>query len=81
MQFVGMFGSKNPKLSGTKGGSSQVFVIKLNASPMDFNGRLQSKSDLERVAFRPVDVVLEKGLAFQQGKMLRKSLKIIKFKN
>lgn len=80
MQFVGMFGSKNPGLSGSKGGSSQVSVVKLNASPMDFNGGLTSDSDLERVAFRPVDAVFKKGLAYQQEKMLRRALKKLKLK-
>ena len=80
MKFVGMFGSKNQKISGIKGGSSQVSVMKLNASPMDFNGGLTSDSDLKRVAFRPVDEVFEKGLAFQQEKMLRRALKKLKLK-
>lgn len=79
MKFVGLFGTENKSLSGTKGGSSQVFHIHLDSLiPENFKGKLRSKSDLKKVAFRPVKNVLKEGLAYQQNMMLEKAIASLK---
>lgn len=75
MRFVGLFGSEDETLSGTEGGSSQVFHVELDVDQDSFRGMLKSDSDLDDVDFRPVDFVLEKGLAYQQSDMLRDVLR------
>lgn len=72
--FGGLFSSIDPALAGTQGGSSQLFISKFDANPRDFDGMLESKSDLEKVAFRPLDEVLKKEMAFQHGKMIENAL-------
>lgn len=76
MRFVKLFSTEDKSIGGSEGGSSQVFHINLDVTPEVFRGKLKSKSDLERVAFRPVDEVLKKGLAYQQSEMLRTALGI-----
>lgn len=74
LRFGGLWNSADPKLSGSQGGSSLVFISKLDVSPRAFDGMLQAKADLERVAMRPVDEVLVKGLAYEQTDMLLNAL-------
>jgi len=71
MRFVGLFGSHDAALSGTKGGSSQVFCIDLDLFPDELAPFLRSDSDLEEVAFRPLGNALKEGLAYQQAAMVK----------
>lgn len=74
LKFVGLFGSNDESLSGTQGGSSQVFMINMGDLKKNFQGELLSNSDLEEVDFRPVDQVLKVGLAYQQNEMLNSAM-------
>jgi nicotinamide mononucleotide adenylyltransferase/8-oxo-dGTP pyrophosphatase MutT (NUDIX family) len=74
MRFVKLFSTNDERLAGKEGGSSQVFHIDLDVTPEAFRGQLKSKSDLKHVAFRPVYEVLERGLAYQQGDMVKTAL-------
>jgi cytidyltransferase-like protein len=77
MRFVGLFGTTDVKWSGTQGGSSQVFHVKLDTEPEKLNKYLKSESDLDEVAFRPVPQVLRTGLAYQQSMMLKQALNLL----
>lgn len=77
LRFVGLFGTDDVSLNGSDGGSSQVFTIDMGKIPSALINSLQSKSDLERVAFRPVKKVLKVGLAYQQTDMLKAVLKML----
>lgn len=75
--YVGLFGSKDPKLSGTLGGSSQVFHVHVPKRRSDLDWPVASKSDLVDVGFRPVTDVFDRGLAYQQSAMLEKALSML----
>jgi cytidyltransferase-like protein len=74
LRFVKLFSTDDQNLGGNQGGSSQVFHIDLDMTPDRLKGAIKSESDLEEVAFRPVKMVLARGLAYQQTDMLRAAL-------
>lgn len=78
MRFLKLFSSADPKRCGNQGGSSQAFLINLDKQP-DYFRDLKSESDLEEVAFRPVEQALKEGLAYQQNEMVKMALKFAQF--
>jgi len=77
LKFVKLFSTENPKFGGNQGGSSQVFCIHLDCEKEMFGGMIRSDSDLEKVSFRSARYLLRKKLAYQQGEMLKKALKLL----
>jgi nicotinamide mononucleotide adenylyltransferase/8-oxo-dGTP pyrophosphatase MutT (NUDIX family) len=76
MKYVGLFSTDDPNFGGNQGGSSQVFHIYVDAETEVFKKYLKSRSDLDKVKFRKVKMVLKEGLAYQQNDMLKKALSL-----
>lgn len=74
LRFVKLFSTHDQALGGNQGGSSQVFHIDLDATSDRFKDSIISESDLLNVAFRKVEKVIEKGMAYQQTDMLKTAL-------
>lgn len=78
MRFIGLFSSKEKKLGGKRGGSSQVFHIHLtNVKAVDLNKIIRSNSDLRNVKAKLAKNMLRKGLAYQHNRMVTKALNIL----
>jgi nicotinamide mononucleotide adenylyltransferase/8-oxo-dGTP pyrophosphatase MutT (NUDIX family) len=77
LYFVGKFGSPNPDMAGTQGGSSLVFMTIYEGSVDSLEYHLRSDSDLADVRLIPVKEALKTQLAFQQSKMLTRAFRLL----
>ncbi|PIR93937.1 hypothetical protein COT97_04000 [Candidatus Falkowbacteria bacterium CG10_big_fil_rev_8_21_14_0_10_39_11] len=71
LHFVDMYSSRDPRIAGTKGGSSLCFMTIFDGGKREFEDMLVANSDLVNLRLERISTVLEHGLAFQQTQMLR----------
>lgn len=71
LEFVDLFGEKDPKLSGSAGGSSQVFAVHVICDVNQLQSILSSPDDLDNVRCVPIEEAMKAPLAYQQSAMLK----------
>ena len=76
MFLVGLYSSEDPKLAGTKGGSSQCFGLFVEDEIECYREKLAPTSDLENVDFYEIHDAISKGLAYQHETMIKKAVEM-----
>lgn len=76
MFIVGLYGSKDEKLSGTKGGSSQCFGVFIEDQLDKYKEHLNPTGDLTNVELYEVNEAMSKQLAYQHQAMLKKAVQM-----
>lgn len=74
MYIVGIYGSEDEKVSGTRGGSSQCFGVFVEDELYKYEEYLNPTDDLTDVKFYEISDAMSKGLAYQHGEMLTKAI-------
>lgn len=76
MFIVGLYSSEDPKLAGTKGGSSQCFGIFVEDELYKYKEYLNPTDDLTDVDFFEINEAISKGLAYQHETMIQKAVQM-----
>lgn len=76
LTMVGIYGTEDESLNGTKGGSSQCFAILVEGNLEDYQKLINPYRGLTNVKFYDVEKISKKPLAYQHRDMLKKSIKI-----
>lgn len=74
MHIVGIYGTQDKKVNGTKGGSSQCFAILVEGDLEQYQEKIKPSHGLTDVKFFDVEKLSPKNLAFQQNDMLDKAI-------
>lgn len=74
MCMIGIYGTEDKALNGTKGGSSQCFAILAEGDLEEYKKILRQSHGLKNVKFYTVEDVLTKTLAYQHNDMLKKAI-------
>lgn len=77
MFIVGIYGSEDETLNGTRGGSSQCFAILVEGKLKQYQKLVNPRRGLENVRFYDVDEVANKKLAYQHNDMLKKAINML----
>ena len=77
MYMVGIYGTEDEKLNGTKGGSSQCFAILVEGDVEDYKKIINPHRGLTDVKFYDIEKISKKKLAYQQKDMLKKAINML----
>lgn len=77
MFIVGIYGSKDENLNGTRGGSSQCFAILVEGDVKQYQKLIKPCKGLTDVKFYDIEKVSKKTLAYQHKDMLKKAINIL----
>lgn len=77
MHIVGIYGTDDESLNGTRGGSSQCFAIMVEADVEKYQNLISPHRGLKNVKFYDVEKVSKKPLAFQHKDMLKKAINML----
>lgn len=77
MCMVGIYGSKDEKVNGSKGGSSECFAILAEGDLKDYEKVIKESNGLKHVKFYDVEKISENSLAFQHKDMLKKAISML----
>ncbi len=73
---IGIYGTKDEKLNGTMGGSSECFGIFVEGDLNEYKKLINSHNGLTNVKFYDAQRAIKKELAYQQNDMLRKAVRM-----
>jgi len=74
MCMIGIYGTKDESLNGTKGGSSQCFAILAEGDLKHYEKLLKESHGLKKVKFYDVEEASSQKLAYQHNDMLKKAI-------
>ena len=77
MHIVGIYGTEDESLNGTRGGSSQCFAILVEGDLEQYQNLMCPRRGLKNVKFYDVEKVIKKPLAFQHKDMLKKAINML----
>lgn len=77
MHMVGIYGTEDKKLNGTKGGSSQCFAILVEGDLKQYQNLINPQHGLSNVKFYDIEKISKKLLAFQHKDMLKKAINML----
>ena len=77
MYMVGIYGTDDNSLNGTKGGSSQCFAILVEGDVAEYEKLIDPHHGLRNVRFYDVEKIIEAKLAYQHKDMLKKAIKML----
>ena len=77
MYMVGVYGTEDKKLNGTRGGSSQCFAILVEGDVKDYASMIQESKGLTDVKFYDIEKISKKQLAYQHGEMIKKAVNML----
>lgn len=77
MYMVGIYGTEDEKLNGTKGGSSQCFAILVEGNVEEYKKIINPHRGLTDVKFYDIEKISKKKLAYQQKDMLKKAINML----
>ena len=77
MHMVGIYGTHDTKLNGTKGGSSQCFAIFIEGNLEEYEKLINPHRGLTDVKFYNIEDISMQELAFQQSDMLNKAINML----
>lgn len=74
LRFLELFSSKDLRLAGTRGGSSQCYHIALSGNPSEF-GTINGSKYLNNLHFMRSEDAFKQGLAYEQTNMIKVACK------
>lgn len=77
IHMVGIYGTNDEKLNGTKGGSSECFAIFTQGNLEDYKKRINPHYGLTDVKFYDIETISLVELAYQQNDMLNKAIHML----
>lgn len=77
MHMVGIYGTEDEKLNGTRGGSSQCFAILVEGDIGEYKKLINPHRGLTNVKFYDIEKISKRELAYQQKDMLKKAINML----
>ena len=77
MHIVGIYGTQDEMLNGTRGGSSQCFAILVEGDIENYKKYINPQHGLTDVRFHDITTISSIKLAFQQNDMLNKAISML----
>ena len=77
MHIVGIYGTEDEKLNGTRGGSSQCFATFIEGDLEEYKRLINPHRGLTDVKFYDIERISKKSLAYQQKDMLKKAINML----